>query len=391
MKQIKKIFKLVLGDIHKRDVYWNILYFCRFFYPIRADRYISVCMKGHSCGCNNKYLTQYIQDVDHNSEIIWAFAPEFYEKFKDIVKNSVIIDSWKYYKVLFTSHYLIANDRTGNEYPFKREGQIYLQTWHGSGPKKAEAEMTWSDDSYKNQAIKDSKKIDIVISGNHYQTAWFKRAFWYDGRIIETGTPRCDIFFQEHPEIIMKVSTNLGIDLNKKIVLYAPTLRNIEDLTNQFDLDVLAMIKKIEDRFGGEYVFVYRLHPDMASENDQALISSMFPNSINATYYPDMQELLFSTEILITDYSSCSFDFMLTKRLCLLYIKDAETFERGFYFKFDELPFPSFDNQNSFTACINSFDKMRYRNNLDKFINETIGVVEDGHASERCYKLLKSL
>ena len=54
---------------------------------------------------------------------------------------------------------------------------------------------------YIKSAKEDSKKIDLLLSGCAFSTEVFRRAFWYDGEIMEGGTPRCDPLLRDNSAI----------------------------------------------------------------------------------------------------------------------------------------------------------------------------------------------
>lgn len=358
--------------------------------PMRKNQYLFISMHGRSYGCNIKYLVQYIQKHALKSTIWVAFDTKFYSIYKNEVDKTVKIGTWKYLWILITSQFVCSNERTNAmEYPFKRKGQIYLQTWHGTGPKKAEADIDWGKNStYPEYAQKDSDKIDILISGNSYNSTFFRNSFWYKGNIYEIGTPRNDLFFEKHPEINNRVHQVLQIPENKKIILYAPTFRGYSDSLKCYDFDYVRFMHCISNKFGKNYVFVTRLHPDIISGENIEFCKNIFPKSYDASLYPDMQELLYATDILLTDYSSCMFDFFFTKRPCFLYTKDKDEYDRGFYIPIEEWPVPQFANDEEMCNVIEHFDESKYVNEVENFIKRRIGSIEDGHACERCYKLL---
>jgi CDP-glycerol glycerophosphotransferase len=95
-----------------------------------------------------------------------------------------------------------------------------------------------------------------------------------------------------------------------------------------------------------------------------------------------MQELLCVSDMLITDYSSAMFDFAMLERPCLLYATDIEKYDRGYYFRFDELPFPLARTQEELLSNLASFDRSEYDNRVTTFFDTNIGIYDDGHASE---------
>ena len=106
---------------------------------------------------------------------------------------------------------------------------------------------------------------------------------------------------------------------------------------------------------------------------------------VDATMYPDMQELLCAADMLITDYSSCMFDFALSGKPCLQFAVDIEAYraDRGFYFPLDSLPFPLADSNEALRKQITGFDERAYRDAWQRFAEEQ-GLCEDGKAALRC-------
>ena len=132
-----------------------------------------------------------------------------------------------------------------------------------------------------------------------------------------------------------------------------------------------------------------RLHPNMLSYvGDLGFGASV----VDATRYPDMQELLIASDILVSDYSSCMFDFMLTRRPVFVHAPDLEEYQRvqGFYYPMSETPFPVAKTEAGLAENIASFDEAKYRAGVDAFLKGK-GCVEDGHATERVCDLIESL
>lgn len=356
-----------------------------FFVPLQHNKYFCISMQGRNYGCNVLALSKYIQTKDPNAKIQWAFMP-IINKENSTLKG-VLVKSFKYYWHLFTSKYVLSNHRFSYSlYPYKRKGQIYLQMWHGTALKRIEKDTNMSKGNIQD-SIYDSKLIDVFISGSHFMTEIYKRAFWYDGDIKETGTPRNDIFFGSHPDVSNKVHKYLKIDYSDKFVLYAPTFRKNYGL-EKYDIDSFQIIDSLEKKLGGRWHFVVRLHPNLLTSQTISRIRKMFPLSIDASLYPDMQELLYAADILITDYSATMFDFIYSNKPCFLYVPDIATYDRGFYWKIMELPFPSFKESKHLCEGIRNFENQSYQKAIKSFL-ERIGDCESGHASEKIYCILK--
>lgn len=116
------------------------------------------------------------------------------------------------------------------------------------------------------------------------------------------------------------------------------------------------------------------------------------PLFINATDYPDMQELMAMADVGISDYSSWLCDYVLTKRPAYIYGRDYESYSqtRGFYYPLNTTPFPiSIDNDQLENSILN-FNAERYKNDCERFLKER-GCIEEGNAATRIVDLIEDI
>jgi len=106
-------------------------------------------------------------------------------------------------------------------------------------------------------------------------------------------------------------------------------------------------------------------------------------NYIDASNYPDMQELLYAADVLITDYSSSMWDFSLTRRPCFLYATDLNYYDldRGFYSDIHTWPYPLAESNSALIKNIKQFNNDQYQKNIQKHW-DALGSYESGHACE---------
>jgi len=349
--------------------------------PIKKNKIILWADSFKHYGCNPKYISEYIlKQYPNKFDLVWAFDGNIsipHEIPKDI--RIVRYCSIEYLKELHTAKFVICNMRTGDSYFWhKRKEQVYIQTWHSSLRLKT-IEGDAADFLPKNHpdfARKDSEKIDVLLSGCDFSTSIFRRAFWYNGEIMKSGTPRSDILLNNPSSIRKKVFDYYRIPYKNKLILYAPTFRDDKkaDLFGM-DFDGLSIALNYT---GEEWIIAYRLHPNILEGIDAK-------GCISMTQYSDMQELICAADLLITDYSSCMFDMAIAGKPCVLYTPDLEKYissERGLYFDINNLPFPLAKNMDELCSVIEKFDSDKYNNRLADFI-DSIGSYEDGHASER--------
>ena len=354
-------------------------------FPIKKNRCLIYSSYGANYGCNPKYVSKYLVENNPEIEVIWVFnQPEKYDiRGVKKVKNM----SLKYFYYLSTSKFIITNFRTPVEFK-KRDKQIYIQTWHSSLRLKMiekDAEDTLPQ-NYIKQAKEDSKKLDYLVSGCRYSTEIFKRCFWYDGEILEIGTPRNDFLLTTNEKKIRDIKDNLGIG-DEKILLYAPTFRKDNNL-DVYNINYERLLNNLEKKYNYKWKILLRLHPHLINIMPEIKVE----NVINVTKYDDIQELLAISDILISDYSSLMFDFTITKRPCFLYVPDLEEYQskdRKLYFNVKELPFKIAKSNDELIDEIVNFSNEEYNKSLELFLNK-IGSYENGKASQKIAKLIKN-
>ena len=113
---------------------------------------------------------------------------------------------------------------------------------------------------------------------------------------------------------------------------------------------------------------------------------------INASFYPDMQELLYASNIVISDYSSLMFDFALTGKPCFQFAADIDEYktDRNFYFQIDSLPFALSTNNNQLERNILEFDQIQYIEKINTFFDHC-GLNCEGKSSEKCVGIIRKL
>ena len=360
--------------------------------PIQKNKIIFDNYMGMGYGCNCKYVVEQLLKKPNKYELVWVV--------KDVASNTNYFppnirlveymseEAFMEYAtagIWICNYHLVAYLNKGLQ---KKEGQIYIQLWHGSfGIKKIEGDCRnlVIDRNWEYLAKKNADLTDFWISNSDFETRIYKRAFWNVKNIKEYGHPRNDIFFTKYDSIIKKVKKELGISFESKMVLYVPTFRDNGQYEGEY-LDSEMVVGKLEERFGDNWEFVVRYHPKAEFRENQMKIG------INATNYPDIQELLAAADTVITDYSSCIFDFLLTGRPGFIYTTDSDMYNeiRGLYYPLKENPFMVAENNKQLCENIDRFDEKVYEKRVKQFLNDK-GSVEDGHAAERLEGLIKRL
>lgn len=345
------------------------------FTKVRPEKILFINFLGKGYGCNPKYIAEELLKRNRGYDLVWAVSNLDDESIPSKIRK-VRINRFKYFYELATCKILVSNVRMPMYFQ-KRKNQLYIQTWHGCVPlKKIEAAV---EDKlsleYVQLAKNDSSNIDLLISNSGFCTNIYQQDFWYQGKILESGSPRNDVFFAKNKDCIKeKICKQYHIALDKKIILYAPTFRNSADY-NYFTIDFKKLVAELKN----EYVVLIRLHPNVS--NNQYDYDDMV---INANDYGDTQELLCISDILITDYSSMMFDALYTNHSTYLYAPDYEDYldERGLYFPYTTLPFPIAKQGTELIQFILTDAHADFKKKKKAFMHK-LQLYDDGGASEK--------
>ena len=341
--------------------------------------------------CNAKYIAEKLIDTGEDVEIVWSITEIAINHFPAPIRT-VDRNSAGYIEEISTSGIIVCN--TTMNVPFiKRSSQYIINTWHGIGPFKRVGvkHNGWSLNNGWTTAVRRWCSItDLMIAASDHCPEVYRESLCYKGEIVKWGYARNDVFFRDKAEIRDRVYRWLGIDKDVSIAIYAPTYRvDIELLKEasafeKYNLRLEDVVKSLEARYKRKFVSVYRMHQII---HRNSLDDGYENYGIDATLYPDMQELLVAADVLITDWSSSIWDFSLARRQgkrVFLYQNDIEraTELNGFYMPPDELPFPKGRTTEELCRVIETYDEEQYMRDADSFF-EKYGSYDDGHASER--------
>ena len=361
------------------------------------NKIVFINFQGKGYGCNPKYIAEEILRQNLNWELVWLVndlntpMPEKIRK----VKFGSVDASYE----LSTSKVIVTNVK--NYLPFiKKPEQFFIMTWHSDYwvkyiEKDSEDQLS---PGYVAESKANSAITDLIISSSKLQTEEIKRTYWYDGNILECGLPRNDIFFNHDKNFIANFKKNLGIPPENKILLYAPTFRdnNFRDNNQRsfemYKFDAEKLLTLIKKKFGGEWSLLLRFHPNVANLGIAKNLYNISGNIIDVTKYPDPQELIVISDILISDYSSVIYNFTVFQKPTFIFAKDIDTYPKErrlkpFYF---ELPIKKNKTETELFDCIENFDAKTYNLNIKECLSK-IGIYDDGHASEKIVNVIKSV
>ncbi len=381
---VLKLKSLIIHPTNiKTTIYYNIFNKLK----IEENMIIFESYRGQYYNDSPRYIYEYLYNNYHDEyRFIWVIN----DKRKKITGNPKKIKrfSFAYFYYMARSKYWVINLRQPGVLS-KRMEQIILSTWHGTPLKKLGLDI---DEIYsatpliKMHYVRDASEWNYLISANKYSTEILRRAFKYTGEVLEYGYPRNDILYQKDNELSTKIKTDLGIPLDKKTILYAPTWRDDEYYgVGQYKFDLKLELDKLQKELSDDYVVLVRTHYFIADNLDLSRYNGF---ALNVSYHDEIAELYLISDILITDYSSVFFDFANLKRPILFYVYDYEKYAsvlRGFYIDMEkEIPGPLLFTTEDVIDNIKNIDKVseEFKEKYEAFYKRFC-YLDDGNSSKR--------
>ena len=374
-----------------KNTLYKLAYYHRYLkLPIKENVVLFETFMAKNYSDSPKYIYEALQKMAPGKyECVWAINGNH-----DIPYGAKCVKrfSFQYAYYLAVSKYLVFNVRQPLWYR-KREGQIFLETWHGTPLKRLvfdQEEVTSASPKYKEQFYRQRQEWDYLVSANPFSSKTFRSCFLYEGKMLEYGYPRNDILYApDRDQRAQALKAKLGIPKEKKTILYAPTWRDDEHYgKGEYKFTLALDLQKMKTLLGKDYVLLLRTHHYIADKIDTTGLEGF---AYNLSSYDDISEIYLITDICITDYSSVFFDFANLKRPILFYTYDIEKYKnqlRGFYIDMPtEVPGPLLYTSEEVIDAILHIDQIqkRYAKRYEEFYDRFC-CFDDGHASENIVK-----
>ncbi|WP_386685099.1 CDP-glycerol glycerophosphotransferase family protein [Loktanella sp. R86503] len=354
--------------------------------PIMPQTILYESFGGEGCSDNPLAIFNYVQNdarfkgwthfwvVDDMSK-----APSGLCSRTDVV--FVLKGSTLYQRLLCTVEFLI-NNATFPFYYVRKEGQEYLNTWHGTPLKTLGYDIEATPLQRANTARNLIQSSMFIAPNTHTESVMLDRygvRNLFTGRSLLTGYPRIDMLVNADDGVKSGIHKALGLDPSKPVVLFAPTYRGHWATP---ELEAQSLADTIERMKSSDYNLVFRGHYFA-----ERFIMSMDLDVTIAPHAIDTCSLLSVVDVLVTDYSSIFYDFLITQRPVIHFVPDWDEYvaTRGVYFGKDQLPGAVCETEEHLISLLG--DCMRdpasqispqYLADLQRYC-----AVEDGKASER--------
>ena len=298
---------------------------------------------------------------------------------KKTLKETIQLAYW-----FATSKKIILDDFYPIIYPLKiREEADLIQVWHAVGAFKTFGySRVGRPGGPSIKSLNHRNYTKAVVSSKNI-VRHYAEGFGIDETAVSPiGVPRTDIFFDETYKSNKReeLYNQYPFLKDKKVILFAPTFRGNGQSSAHYPYDVLNL-DKLYNELKDDYVFIFKVHPFI--KNKITIPYHYVDFFYDFSEYREVNDLLFITDILITDYSSVCFEFALLRKPMIFFSYDVEEYiqKRDFYFDYQSfipgvLAKSTDDIVNSITN--NDFESERIEPFVQYFFDDL-----DGNSSER--------
>jgi len=345
---------------------------------------------------NTKYFFLYLMTQESSLVFHWITKnKKLYKKFKDLDYPVVYLYSLQGFKTILKSNFLLLNQLVDDVSfsPILLGKFNLINLWHGTPFKRITIHDIKNQHSLKHTLKKIVKyfykqSFFCILSSSNITSERFKQAV--NSKLFPIlGYPRNDVFFNKKL-IFEDYSTLLQLTKYSKVFLYCPTLR---DNTTKKPFSEQFLSKLNQFLIEKNSIFLIKWHTYEKHQYPMKKFSRIkdISEKIN-----DIQELLPFIDILITDYSSVSYDFSLLEKPIIFYSYDYEDYikSRNIYGQyFDEFPGPFIKNENDllteFTKIESIFNSKKNLERYQKF-KAKFNQFQDGNSCQRLLDFLVS-
>ena len=303
---------------------------------------------------SNLKLFVAVQDVEKTK----SFLIKYNLKNVRVVRHM----SREYFKLLASAEYLL-NDSSFYHFFIKKVGQKYINFWHGTPLKTLGKDMENVTDAANVQ--RNFYMVDKLIVGNNFLANTLASAYGlhgiYQGKMVIAPSPRNSILLDTKKRDEIRQALKMD---SKHVSFYMPTWRGSIDNISNDNNKLYDDLRYLSKNLSTENVLYVKLHP-FSKSVDLGEFENVF--AMPAEY--ELYEFLTAIDVLVTDYSSVMYDFVLANKKVVLYIYDKDEYfnTRGVYDDIHRYPFVQVENIHELLMEIQDSQVVDYKIMIDEY------------------------
>lgn len=303
---------------------------------------------------------------------------------KSLKKKRNIKDIFKLLYYLAKCKYIFVDDFYPVVYPIRfKKSKRLIQLWHAMGAFKTVGYARMGKvGGPKGLTLTHRNYTDAIVSSEAIRGNYAEAFGISIDKVHALGIPRTDIFFDEQyaANIKEKIYHKYPQLKDKKVIMFAPTFRGNGQGTAHYNFDWLDL-KKLKQQFAKDYICIIKLHPFIKNRPDYDFDNDDF--YLDLSKEREINDLLFITDILITDYSSVIFEYSFFEKPLIFYTPDYHDYvaSRDFFYDFEKYNYGI--RVNDMDGLINALKRKDVKKDKVKKFKQFFCSACDGKATKR--------
>lgn len=361
-------------------MFWKSVYaICKLRYRYSEHTLLFMTEQGDTLGANLTAVIKRLKErgLDSEYKILTSARPASY------VRPSKL-SNWRLIRKIAKSKYIFLDDHAPIlDWLQIRDFSKVIQLWHAGAGFKSSGYSRWGHPGCP-PPFSCHRQYLYGIAGSKHIAKFFAEVFGInEAQILPTGMPRMDEYLdpEYQKEKREQLYQEYPVCRGRKVILFAPTYRGRGRKDAMYPYEMIDFERLYDFCEEEDYVVLFKMHPWV---QEPVPIEEDYDNLfIDVNKYPNINDLFYITDILITDYSSNIFEFSLMRKPMLFFAFDKLQYSlsRGFHRDYEEAA-PGKVCYN-FDELMNALEQEDYEyEKVEKYIDLHFDHI-DCHASDR--------
>ena len=340
-----------MANIIVRNISWLWTKTKSRFYKREKNLWVFGEWFGNRCCDNSLYLANHVAQNHPEIQAVWIARKNADTNPVAASIRRVEMGTSEAKDVLKRAGVVVMNQGVldvSEEIDYSCSGALTVNLWHGVPWKQIGIDVLHSAGALKKlygYYLQHLQRSDVYLAtSDDFKDIFHKKFFAKKDGVILSGYPRNSIF--SSPEIVADCrkkalkqlqTSNPSLDSSVKIITYMPTFR--DNTQEVFSFDQIANDDRLQEMLQKHNAVIVQRAHFVTNQRGTEQGNGGYER-ITSLDGITSQELLAVSDMLITDYSSCFFDFLMLDRPIVHHLYDYEYYaneDRGLYYKKEDV------------------------------------------------------